>query len=446
VTPGAKKKSLFIAYEFPPMGGIASLWKTKYVKFLPAYGWEPVIISVREVPTNIPDPELGNDLPPNLLIRRTFSLEPTRLVRQVKKWRGKLRNKGDDALNVGSIVFSYTGLPFDVVTKIKALFIPDEKVGWLPFALPAAVKAARDPGIKVIFSSSPPYTAHLVALACKRITGLPWVCEFIDPWVDYTHFKPLTPFNQWMNRWLEGCIVRNADAVVAAMPGIVDGFKSRYKDVQAERYHVITYGYDPADFRGEVKLNKEFTITWIGSVFGGRFPRGLIEAVRGLLDEGKIDPSDFKLSFVGTTDVASYRMIEQAGIDEVMEMTGFVSHKESIKKMRSSQLLVMQLAPGRDTEFVYTGKMFEYFGAGRPTLALAEEGATKELIEKLNAGKVVNPDNVEAIREAILYYYALYKAGEDFRFDHPDIAELFDREKQTAMLAEIFDEVSGGAS
>jgi glycosyltransferase involved in cell wall biosynthesis len=441
--PGSRKKALFIAYEFPPMGGIASVWKTKYAKFLPSLGWEPVIISVRGAPTTIPDPGLEEDLPQGLSIRRTFSLEPTRLIRQIKKCQAKRRGERVSGKGPRSIVFSYTGLPFDLVATIKAFFIPDEKIGWLPFALPAAVKAAREPDVKVIFSSSPPYTAHLVALACKRLTGLPWVCEFIDPWVDYTHFKPLTPLNQWINRWLEGCIVRHADAVVAAMPGIVDGFKSRYKDVSVERYHVITYGYDPDDFSREVGLNKEFTITWIGSVFGDRSPQGLLKAVRGLLDGGDIDPNNFRLSFVGTTDVASYRLIKDSGIDEVVEMTGFVSYKESIEKMRSSHLLAMQLAPGRDTEFVYTGKMFEYFGAGRPTLALAGEGATKKLIEKLSAGVVVAPYDVEAICEAILYYYTLYRAGEEFSVDHPDIPELFEREKQTARLASIFDEVSG---
>lgn len=435
------RRALFIAYEFPPMGGIASVWKTKYVKFLPRFGWEPLVVSVRDAPTNIPDPGLLDDLPPELDVVRAFSLEPTRLVRLFRGVREKAKGRREPGKEPKSVVFSYTGLPFDIVAKIKAFFIPDEKIGWFPFAFAAAMRLIREHFPRVIFSSSPPYTAHLVAMACKRMTGLPWVCEFIDPWVDYTHFKPLTPVNAWADQWLERSIVMNADAIVGAMPGIIDGFKARYRDVEEDRYHVITYGFDPSDFSGEVELPDRFTLTWIGSAFAGRSPRGLVEAVRKLLEEGKISSEDFRLSFVGTMDLGCLKMVSEAGIDDVVEMAGFVTYRESIRRMRASHLLTFQLAEGRDARFVYTGKMFEYFGARRPILALASEGATKKLIEELEAGVVVDPRDVEGIGAAIMDFISRFRAGDDLRVENPRL-DQFDRESETGMLAAIFDRVS----
>lgn len=434
------RKVLVIAYEFPPMGGIASVWKAKYVKFLPRFCWEPLVVSVRDAPTNIPDRGLLDDLPPGLEVTRTFSLEPTRVVRLLKRGHGAAageRQRNDEGKDV---IFSYTGLPFDVVAAIKAFFIPDEKVGWLPFALPAALRLIRERSPRVIFSSSPPYTAHLVAMACKRVTGLPWVCEFLDPWVDYTHFKPLTPINAWANLWLEGAIVRGADAVVGAMPGIIEGFRSRYHDVREDRYHVITYGFDPADYAEEVEFRDRFTVTWIGSVFAERRPRGLVAAVRKLLEEERISPADFRLSFVGTMDLDSLRMVSEAGIDEVVEMVGFVTYRESIRRMRSSHLLTFQLAEGRDARFVYTGKMFEYFGARRPILALVGEGATRELIEELGAGVAVDPRDVEGIAAALMEFITRFRAGDELWVDNPRLDE-FNREKQAGMLAAVLDAV-----
>lgn len=434
------RRALVIAYEFPPMGGIASVWKAKYVKFLPRFGWEPLVVSVRDAPTNIPDRGLMDDLPPELQVVRTFSLEPTRLVRMLKRWRGADTGEEGRSGENKSVVFSYTGLPFDVVAKIKAFFIPDEKIGWLPFALPAALRLIRERSPQVIFSSSPPFTAHVVAMACKRITGLPWVCEFLDPWVDYTHFKPLTPLNAWADLRLEKAMVGGADAVIGAMPGIVEGFRSRYRDVGEDRYHVITYGFDPSDYAGEVELPERFTLTWIGSVFAGRSPVGLVAAVRKLLEEGKVSPADFRLSFVGTMDRESLKMVSEAGIDEVLETAGFVTYRESIRRMRSSHLLTFQLAEGRDTRFVYTGKMFEYFGARRPILALAGEGATRELIEELGAGVAVDPLDVEGICDAIMGFIARFRAGDEMWVDNPRL-EDFDRERETGMLAAIFDSI-----
>lgn len=434
-------KVLIFAYEFPPVGGIASVWRTKYVKFLPRFGWESLVVSARDIPTNISDGGLLDDLPSGLEVTRTFSVEPTRLIRLLRRlFRG---NRGQQMAGEESkkVVFSYTGLSFDLVAKIKAFFIPDEKIGWFPFALSAALRLVRENSPQVIFSSSPPFTAHLIAMACKRITGLPWVCEFIDPWVDYTLFRPLSRFNEKANQWMERAIVRYADAVVGAFPGIVEGFQSRYRDVHNSRYHVITYGYDPDDYAEAVILRDRFTVTWIGSVFAGRSPEGLIAAVKRLLDEGEISAENFRLSFVGTMDVATLKLVEESGIDEVVEVAGFVTYKESIRRMRSSHLLTFQLAEGMDSKIVYTGKMFEYFGARRPILALAGEGATKMIIEETGAGVALDPHDVEGIREALMDFISRFRAGDELWVENPRLEE-FDRERQTGVLAGILDEAA----
>jgi glycosyltransferase involved in cell wall biosynthesis len=427
------------------MGGIASVWLSKYVKYLPLFGWEPVVVTVKDAPTTIPDPSLGGDLAAELDLRSTFSLEPTRLIRLIRRLHGHAEQGGAEEKDPPHVVYSYTGLPFQLVTRIKGIFVPDEKIGWAPFALWAALEAIREGGVKLVFSSAPPYTSHLVAMACRRLAGLPWVAEFRDPWVDYPHYQPLTAFHGRLILGMERKMAEKADRLVCAMPGIVDGFGRRYGQDVAGKCALLTYGYDPDDFVGGVELDDRFNLTWIGSVYGDLYPRGLLQAVRRLLDRGHISADDIRVCFVGTMDLESSRAVAGAGLEGVVEMTGFLSHHECIERMRSAHVLLQQLARGRMSEILYTGKMFEYFGSGRPILTLAGEGDTGDLVERLGAGIVVDPGDIEAICRAVMDYYRLYKAGKGFKVDNPDIPDLFDRKKQTERLANIFDEVSGSS-
>jgi len=435
------KKVLIMAYEFPPMGGIPSVWVTKYVKFLPAFGWRPVVLTVKDAPTNLLDKSLEDDLPQGLYVRKSFSLEPTRLVRWVRSIRNRKKEEnGRD--QAGSVIHSYTRLPFNVLKKIKAFMIPDEKIGWFPFALRAALKVVRDTGPAVIFSTSPPYTTHLVAMACQRLTGLPWVCEFRDPWIDFPHYEPVTMFNRALVRWMERSTVARADVVIAAMPGIIEGFKARYGDEIANKCRVITNGFDPDDYSGEVGLEERFTITWIGSIYGELYPRALLEAASRLIEDKEIPGSDLRIRFVGTMDVESYESIMKAEPKGVVEVLGFVDHRDCIEYMRSSHLLTLKLAEGKMSEILYTGKMFEYLGCGRPILAMVGEGDTCHFLKNLGVGVVVKPDDIQEIYDAILHYYSLYRSNSMPSMDDPDVLRKFNRKRLTGELAQIFNEVA----
>lgn len=42
------KKVLVIAYYFPPMENIGILRTLRYVKHLPSFGWDPIVLTVRK--------------------------------------------------------------------------------------------------------------------------------------------------------------------------------------------------------------------------------------------------------------------------------------------------------------------------------------------------------------------------------------------------------------
>ncbi len=434
------KRVLILAYEFPPMGGIPSIRIAKYCKFLPECGWEPAVLTVRDAPTRLQDWSLMNYLPPGISVYSSFSLEPTRLVRWVKQIARTGRADSSDR-DAGQSISSYTGLSFKVSSKIKALMLPDEKIGWLPFAARVGLKSIRETKPEVIFSTSPPNTTHLVALALKKLSGIPWVCEFRDPWTDMPHYKPTTVLNRRLFEHMERFVVLGADSIVCAMPELANILEARYGAAESGKFSVITNGFDAEDFASEVPLEGRFTITWIGSVYGDLYPGAMIEAARRLVKSGKIPSEDLSIRFVGTMDVESRRALDRAGLDFV-EMVGFVEHEKCLEYMRSSHLLALKLAEGDMSSMLYTGKMFEYFGSRRPILAMVGEGSTAKLISDLGAGVVTGPEDITGISEALLHYYFMYQNGGVPALDNPDIRCLFESKNLTVKLAQVLEGVT----
>ncbi len=431
------RRVLVLSYEFPPMGGIGSIRTSKTVKYLPEFGWEPVVITVRDAPTNLADGSLEEGLNEDLIISRSYSIEPTRALQALRKIKpGKKTGQSENVL------YSYSRLPFQTINTIKELMIPDEKIGWFPFALYSAIRAARETSASMIFSTAPPFSTHLIAYALKSATKLPWVCEFRDPMSDYVFSQQPTRARKWADRRLEESIVKRADAVTCAMGGLVDIFRHRYQDIEENRFHTITGGYDPDDFADTVPLEKYFTMTWSGTMFSDLFPRTLLKVLRDMLDEGSISIKDCVFRIVGTMDMEAYKAISALELEGLLELTGFEDHRESIRLARSSHLLLMQLGGVKRSELIYPGKMFEYLASRRPVLTLAYEGSAARLIRDLGAGTVVEPDDAQGIRDAILFYYDQYKHGCVAEVGNRERTGTFDKRVQTERLARVFDSLA----
>ena len=87
---------------------------------------------------------------------------------------------------------------------------------------------------------------------------------------------------------------------------------------------------------------------------------------------------------------------------------------------------------------VTTSKLFEYLASGRPVLALTGRSAAAELIEELDAGIVVAPDDVEGICRALEWFHERWRFDELPARVDPRV-QRFDRRALTGNLARMFD-------
>src|SRR4029453_11382264 len=73
----SRRRALFIAYTFPPVGGAGVQRTTKFVKYLPQFGWEASVLTVSNPSVPVRDESLCRDVPASTTIVRARTFEPS---------------------------------------------------------------------------------------------------------------------------------------------------------------------------------------------------------------------------------------------------------------------------------------------------------------------------------------------------------------------------------
>jgi glycosyltransferase involved in cell wall biosynthesis len=424
-----EKKVLIIAYYFPPlgMGGVQRI--TKFVKYLPPFGWKPYILTVKEVEYLAKDHTLLEDISHHVEIIRTSSFDPLRVLFLLKNifGKGKREDKRIEAHTIGRSKF------------LSWLFFPDNKVGWIPFALMRGLKLCRTEKINLIFSSSPPPSLHLTGYLLKRLTGTPWIADFRDPWTGYKMENYPTPFHLFFKKRMERLIIHKADRVVTANPAITLDFEHRHP--HTEKIGLINQGYDKEDFQRVLSSPSEiFTIGYLGTFSPDCDPQPFFAALGDLIDRGMIPKEKIKFVHVGLSiGIDSNRLMEKYELKDTVQQVGYLSHRESLNEMNKVTLLL--LVTSRHP-LIFPAKVFEYLRLKKPILGIVPpESQIAEFLIEMKAGKVVSPDDKNGIREALLHYFSNFEKRTLSLSQDERKINKFERKYLTSKLASLFDEI-----
>lgn len=390
------RRALLIAYDFPPIASAAAQRSRQLARHLPAYGWQPIVIAPRAGVSWAHDDPADTVLA-DLEVRRTRSLEPTRVLRVARR--------GHDAGRE-------TTRPSRAGGRLREwTLVPDSRAGWIPFALASALRSVEE--AEVIVTTSPPVSAHIVGYAVARATGRPWVVDFQDPW-SLPEYQPWAGrFRPWMDTRLERAVLQQADRVVATTAWLAEYLARRGG---GERVHVVSNGFDPEEFLPPPpRADGTFTLVHAGSFYGPRSPEPLLSAVAAAL---AADPSIrpvLRLRLFGSEDAENAVRLDAAvrrlGLADVVERPGQTPRREALAAMKSAAVLVLVTDPGDGGRGLVPLKLYEYLGAGRPVLALTAPGGEAGRLVRATGGAAVDPPDTEGAAVALLRLYERWRAG-----------------------------------
>ena len=423
------KKVLIFTYYWPPAGGVAVQRFLKFSKFLPEFGWEPIIITVANGSYPYYDESLLNEISHSLRVYRTKTFEPF-------EFYNLLRGKKGKSLPLVSVGIQQKKTFFQAVTEyIRAnFFIPDARKGWIRFAVKQAEEILKTEKIDAIITTGPPHSAHLIGLKLKEKNGVKWLADFRDPWtgIFYNNILPRTEATKKKDNELETKVLQSADQITVISPGMKKQFEGR-----AKKAEVIFNGFDEQDFVDQVSIdNREeaFTIRYIGNLMASQNVEALWQVIKELSDHN----NSIRLEFIGRVDEAVKKSISSIGLDSVAAYKDFVDHKEAIALTRSASLLLFVIPDVEDNHLIMTGKIFEYLASGSEILSIGPvDGDAAEVLRIVKKKPMLAYGNDQLMKEQIQTAYIHYETtGTAFKYTDENY-ELFSRRKQAAALAEI---------
>jgi glycosyltransferase involved in cell wall biosynthesis len=434
------KKVLIVTYYFPPSGGPGVQRVLKFVKYLPEFGWQPVVLTVQDGDYPARDESLLAEIPQHAIVYRTKIFEPYRLYR---KLTGKAVNMPVDVENIpqGGKKKSLTESLAEFVRS--TFFIPDARIGWYPYAVPQGLKIIKEQNIEAIYSSSPPYTTSVIARKLHRATRIPWVAGFRDPWTGFLSTPDRWFIPRAIDERLERAVFNDANAVEAAWRGILKDVTGKVPGIDQKKLVYHPNGFDREDYPTlKLKKNKRFTVTYTGSMYGKRNPRTFLQAVEGLVSDGKVDPRKIHLKFIGRFGSEVREMLERSSIHDSIEVISYLPHSESVEALLRSDALLLIVDEADGSDEIVPGKVFEYIGAQRPIIGLAPEGAIAGLMRETRSGLVAANQDIPAIQAAFIECYANFLYHKPNFEQDREAVKQYDRREITRQLAALLDALS----
>jgi len=395
------RRVLIITYYWPPSGGSGVQRWLKMAKYLPQFGWEPVIYTPENPELMARDEELLKEISPNLTIWKRPIFEPYSFYKI-------LTGKKGAALKPGFIsdTTEKSSWRERLALFIRSnFFFPDPRCFWRRPSVRYLVKKLKKEPVDWIITTGPPQSMHLIGRDLRRKIKIPWLADFRDPWTGIYYFKHLKmlPFTIKRHKRAERTVVGEADVVTVVTPQMRQDFLS----LNHRRIEVIPNGYDETDFEVEPKaFEGKFTICHTGLFTRDANPDNLWRALAELVEEDTSFAEALHIVLVGHTDGAIKKSIEEARLLPYTRFIPYVPHLEAVAYQKGANLLLLTLKKEPESKGIITGKFFEYAAAGSPILGIGPvESDLADMLVACNAGTMCEFDDYEGMKNSVMRWY-----------------------------------------
>lgn len=358
------RKLLIITRYFPPCAAIASQRMIGLVRYLPKYNWNTIVIAPPHVHEEPNDPDLL-----------------------------KLISSETNTLYSVPFIEGFLG-------KVNRKFFPDYL--WMLHVQKACKKAILEHKPDVVLTTFPPMSVQKLGIWLKNSFNLPWIADFRDPF-----FIPEVQSDKIKKKKLEEekRIIELADIIISTSPTYTQRLQSAYPHALV-KINTITNGYDPENFQSSSPppSRERLSLLYTGELYAKRNPLGLLDALAQIESSPIPNMPKIGFHFIGrtNTDYDLAQEVRVRGLEHSVKIEGVIPYKDCLRETTQADILVLIQTEGQTTSV--PAKLFEYIGAKRPILALANPPGDIEWVLK-NSGalyRMAPVRDVNKIKQAII--------------------------------------------
>jgi len=376
------KRLFAVSWEMPPMYGPRATQVSRLLGALTPLGWRSEVVCM--------DPRRGGPhwrdgvdatLPDGVEPLRVASPEEQTLVRAARRVFSSLRHS------------------------------PDPQSVWIEPATSAALANVRSAAPSGLVSFAQPWSDHLVGLRVHRVTQLPWVAHFSDPWADSPYLQTAGPHRNAAAA-LEADVIREATAVVFVTDETADLVMKKYPREWREKVAVVPHGFD-AGTGGPTASRRPgpLRIVYTGRFYSGiRTPTTLLHALAQLKTRTPLEDV-IEIDIVGPHVLEFSRESSALGLENVVRWRDRVSPAEARAIAADADVLLVIDAPSVGPSPFLPSKLVDYLPLRKPIFGVTPlEGATARLLTRLGC-PVAAPDDAEGVERALADLLKRWREG-----------------------------------
>jgi hypothetical protein len=421
--PGAPgRRLLLISYHFPPGRSAGALRWQKMARHFGARGWHLDVVTLDPSCLAGEDVNRLADLPEGIRVygvpERPALAErvQTRVGRAVRAGRslmrrgapgGEMGNGGPSRPAPGMIPTAELSWVIRSPRELQRM--------WNTWAFMSGLKgwgrrvealAARvlDPAVhQAILTCGPPHIEHDTGRRLAGRTGLPLIMDYRDGWSSGRNLPEPMATRLWLHihERDERRAISAAALIVANTELLRQTLQTDFPDV-ADRVITITNGYDEEHPPQPRPAGGPFLIAYAGSIYLDRDPRPLFRAAARVVSELDLDPSSFRIEFMGQADsyggVSTARLAQDVGLEGFFAAHPGGSHDEMRAFLSRAPMLV---SLPQDVAAAIPSKIFEYMQYDAWLLVFARPGTAPHALLQGTPADVVDPDDQEGLVHAL---------------------------------------------
>jgi glycosyltransferase involved in cell wall biosynthesis len=373
---------LIVTPFFAPQNHSAVFRAYKLAKYLPQFGWLPIVLTVDTQYEFTEDSSLLADLPDEVEVVPTRYVEPTlRGLRMAFGGRNRTFSATRDnkanghtgataSIKTAAIQKAYRSLIANWVHS------PDAYWTWARTAAAAGKRILKERRIDLVLTTAPPFSSLMVGQALKS-AGAKWIADFRDPLAYTQRLSSDSAYIYQRQRNIVRNALKNSDAVTVA----ASCFNSIYFDMFGRQRIdpvFIPTGMDPNLLDSELndveqKSGPPFLL--FAGEYLADYDTAFLEAFATAVRQPGIKKRGVKLLVVGTLELNRRRMvplIERFGLGDDVEFIDQIPQRQVYKLLKKAVAGV--LIPGSHAYWWTTfAKMTDYIGMRKPVIAVVPD-------------------------------------------------------------------------
>jgi hypothetical protein len=425
---------LLISPYFPPSSKIGAKRALNLVRHLPELGWAPIVLCC---PARLGSEQLDQS---GLVPRRT-SVYPefTSLLGRI------LRGRNDAYEQLPQIQQARSEAPIRLNPLLEAIrrsdITPLDMYMWdIPFVVNKATAIAREQQARAIVVNADPWSGLVVGASVARRLGLPLIADLRDPWALHPLRQPRrTALTRAAISSLERRLLGGASRIVLNTAQCEAAYRTHYAGViPEERFTLIRNAFDASIYHPpESRAHDDFAIHYFGTVGSGRDPSDFYTGLAAFLRELGPDARDVRLVFHGDAGPKSDPRVRALGLANHIETRHPTLLRQTLEELADASVLLLLEGPERSLQL--PAKLYDYFAAERPILAIGAHAELADILTRTGSGVSTAPgEGADAITAQLRTLYG--RRHQPPAFDEKAIDE-FRADTQATRFAQLLDDV-----